>query len=266
MIRWLPVAAPSDVRPPRPITMRAQTIPPRHQFPEHSHDWHQLVYAVEGTLTVSADRQTFVVSSEQAVWLPTGVVHFVGSLLGAEFRSLWIAREAQCSLPASPTVLAVSPLLKALIVEVAAIDGKSGADGYADRIVAMILDQLDRAPKLPAALPWPKDVKLLALCEALYRDPADERDAGQWAKHLGMSSRTLTRRFEAELGLTLRSWKRRLRLFRAIELLGGGQSVTITAMDLGYASASAFIFAFRSEFGCSPYAYMTQKGSSSATR
>ncbi|MBS0244932.1 MAG: helix-turn-helix transcriptional regulator, partial [Proteobacteria bacterium] len=45
------------------------------------------------------------------------------------------------------------------------------------------------------------------------------------------------------------------------ELLGGGQPVTTTAMDLGYASASAFIFAFRTEFGCSPYAYMAQKGS-----
>lgn len=265
-MRWSLVAAPPGVRPPRPITMRAQTIPPRHKFPEHAHDWHQLVYAVEGTLTVAADRRTFVVSPDQAVWLPNGVVHAVGSLLGAEFRSLWIAKEAECSLPSSPTVLAVSALLKALIVEAANIDGKRSTDGYPDRIAAMILDQLDRAPKLSAALPWPKDERLLALCEALYRDPSDERHAEEWAKELGMSSRTLTRRFEAELGLTLRSWKRRLRLFRAIELLGGGHSVTATAMDLGYASASAFIFAFRSEFGCSPYAYMTQKAGSSASR
>jgi len=81
-----------------------------------------------------------------------------------------------------------------------------------------------------------------------------------------MSSRTLTRRFEAELGLTLRSWKRRLRLFRAIELLGGGLSVTTTAMELGYGSASAFIFAFRSELGYSPHAYMSQRTSSPSSR
>jgi len=81
-----------------------------------------------------------------------------------------------------------------------------------------------------------------------------------------MSSRTLTRRFEAELGLTLRSWKRRLRLFRAIEILGGGLSVTTTAMELGYGSASAFIFAFRSELGYSPHAYMSQRTSSPSSR
>src|SRR5579872_5147130 len=91
---WSTVAAPPDVAAPRPITMRAQTIPPRHYFPQHAHDWHQLAYAVDGTLTVSLDRQTLVVSPDQAVWLPTGVSHAVGSLLGAEFRSLWIANEA----------------------------------------------------------------------------------------------------------------------------------------------------------------------------
>src|SRR5262249_15854932 len=163
--------------------------------------------------------RTFVVSPDQAVWLPRGVSHSVGSLLGAKFRSLWIANEAGTSLPSSPTVLAVSPLLKELIVEAADIDGKRLVDRYPDRIAAMILDQLGRAPKLSAALPWPKDERLLALCEAFYLDPSDERNAEQWAKELAMSSRTLTRRFEAELGLTLRSWKRRLRLFRSIELL-----------------------------------------------
>jgi len=106
----------------------------------------------------------------------------------------------------------------------------------------------------------------LALCEALYLNPSDERNAEEWAKELGMSSRTLTRRFETELGLPLRSWKRKLRLFRAIELLGGGLSVTAAAMELGYGSASAFVFAFRSELGCSPYAYISKRASNASFR
>lgn len=258
-MNWSIVTAPAEAPPPRPITVRAQTIPPKHHFPEHAHAWHQLVYATEGTLTVSADRRTFVVSPDQAVWLPTGVHHSVGTLLGAAFRSLWIANEEGMSLPPEPAVLIVAPLLKALIVEAAAIDGTRDTDGYPDRIAAMILDQLTRAKKLETALPWPKDQRILQLCEALYLDPSDERSADDWAVALHMSSRTLSRRFEAELGMSLRSWKRRLRLFRAIELLGGNRSVTTTAMELGYGSASAFVYAFRTEFGCSPYAYATQK-------
>lgn len=255
---WSIITTPPGALPPRPMTMRAQSIPPRHHFPDHAHDWHQLVYAIEGVLTVSTIGQTFITSPDQAAWLPTGVPHRVGSLLGAEFRSLWIATEAGSALPRAPTVLAVSPLLKALIVEAAAIEGQGDPDGYGGRVVTLILDQLRRAPALPAALPWPREGRLAALCEALYLDPADERSAADWARELGLSSRTLTRRFEAEIGAPLRSWKRRLRLFRAIELLNGGMSVTQTAMELGYGSASAFIFAFKAEMGASPHAHARQ--------
>jgi AraC-like DNA-binding protein len=75
-----------------------------------------------------------------------------------------------------------------------------------------------------------------------------------------MSERTLTRRFEAELGMSLRSWRRRLRLFKAVELMGGGLDVTRTALELGYGSTSAFVYAFRTETGCSPQAYMRGRG------
>lgn len=251
---WSIITAPADAAPPNPLTMRAQAIPARHQFPDHVHDWHQLVYAVEGVLTISTADQTFITSPEQAAWLPTGVTHRVGSLLGAQFRSLWIAVEAGAGLPMQPTVITVAPLLKALIVEAAGLSGEADVDGYRGRIVALILDQLRRASHLKAALPWPQSPALLRLCEALFLDPADKRDADAWASELGLSSRTLTRRFEAEIGIPLRSWRRRLRVFRAIELLNGGLPVTAVAMDLGYNSASAFIFAFREETGSSPHA------------
>ena len=80
---WTPISAPPGVLPPRPITMRAQSIPARHEFPEHAHDWHQVVYAIDGVLMVTAENRSFVISPDQAVWLPSCVHHRVGSLLGA---------------------------------------------------------------------------------------------------------------------------------------------------------------------------------------
>lgn len=257
---WTPISAPPGVLPPQPITMRAQSIPARHEFPEHAHDWHQVVYAIEGVLMVTTENRSFVISPKQAVWLPSGVRHRVGSLHGAEFRSLWIAVDAGRNLPTSPSVLSVSPLLTELIVEAAAIEGFLIDDGYPDRIATLILDQLRRAKLLSAGLPWPRSERLLRLCEALYIDPADARTSDEWARTLGMSQRTLARQFETEMGLSLRSWRRQLRLLRAIELLSSGTAVTETAMQLGYGSASAFVFAFRTEMGSSPHAYI-QKGS-----
>lgn len=253
---WETITTPPDAAPPHPITVRAQSIPARHTFPEHAHCWHQMVYAISGVLTVAVEGRSFVISPEQAVWLPTGLRHRVGSLLGAEFRSLWIASEAGAGLPESPTVFGVSPLLQALIVEAAGIEGHDDQDGYAGRVTRLILDQLRRAKSLPGALPWPRGGALTTVCEALYADPADPRGPEQWGQELGMSGRTLARRFEVELGMSLRSWRRRLRLFKAVELLGGGLGVTRTAMELGYGSTSAFVYAFRTDMGCSPQAYM----------
>jgi AraC-like DNA-binding protein len=256
---WRLVETPPDAAAPRPMTVRAQTIPARHGFPEHAHAWHQMVYAVAGVLAVAVEGHSFAISPEQAVWLPTGALHQVGSLLGAEFRSLWIAEEAGYGLPDEPTVFPVSMLLRALIVEAAAIEGETDKDGYVGRVIALILDQLRRATPLPGALPWPRGGPLLSVCEALYAEPSDARGPDEWGRELAMSGRTLARRFEAELGMNLRSWRRRLRLFKAVELLGGGVDVTRTALELGYGSTSAFIYAFRTEMGSSPQAYMRRR-------
>lgn len=257
---WLPITSPQGLRPPQPVTVRAQPIPARHFFPEHSHSWNQLVYAISGVLTVSTETKSFVLTPDQAAWLPTGTVHRVGSLLGAVYRSLWIADDAGTALPKSPTIFRMSPLLQALIVEATEIEGNEEAreTGYSGRVTALILDQLARARPLPSALPWPRNAPLTTLCEALYLDPNDERGPEEWGMALNISTRTLARRFNVELGMSLRSWRKRLRLLRSIELLGDGRGVTQVAMDLGYSSTSAFVYAFRVEIGCSPQAYMRQ--------
>src|SRR5690349_10660582 len=244
---WEPLSVPADLGQPRPMIVRAESLPARRYFPEHSHDWNQLVHAISGVLTVTVEGSCFAISPEQAVWLPSGTHHRVGSLLGSEFRSLWIAEDAGAGVAEASTVFRVSPLLRALIIEAAEIQGRDDASGYPDRVTGMILDQLRRAEPIPAALPWPQQGALLKLCETLYADPSDARSVEEWGKLLGMSGRTLARRFEEEVGMSLRSWRRRLRLFKAIELLAGDRSITEIAMELGYGSSSAFTYAFRME-------------------
>ena len=139
-MKWTTVKAPPDAAVPQPMTVRVQSIPPRHYFPEHFHNWNQMVYAISGVLTVAAEGQSYVISPEQAVWLPTGHRHRVGTLLGAEFRSLWIANDAAKALPSVSTVFGVTPLLKALIIEAAQIEGDNDEDGYRERVTELIFD------------------------------------------------------------------------------------------------------------------------------
>ena len=259
---WATLEVGTALGPPRPVMLRALSVPPRHYFPEHSHPWNQLVYAISGVVIVAIAGSSFVVPPEQAVWLPTGTRHSVGSLFGAEFRSLYIADEPAPDVAERCTVIAVPPLLRALIVEAVAIEERDNRrdDAYAKRVTALIIDQLRRAEAVGSALPWPQRGPLLALCEALYANPDDARSAGEWGLQLGMSARTLTRRFAAETGLSMRAWRRRLRLFKAVELLAGDRSITEIALELGYASTSAFTYMFRTEMGQSPIAHRRSLG------
>ncbi|KRB10855.1 cupin [Achromobacter sp. Root170] len=257
---WEAITAPPDVLPPLPMTMRVQSIGARNYFAAHTHEWNQVVYAVSGVLMVTADGHSFAISPNQAAWIPSGTVHSVGSFLGAEYRSLWLADHPGGTLSeGGVAVFGVSALLKALVVEAATLQGKSDEDGYFGRIYRLVLDQLCRASPISLILAWPTSPPLLTLCETLYNQPADPRSPDDWGRELGMSGRTLARKFFAETGLTLRDWRRRLKLFRAIELLENGLDVTRTALELGYGSTSSFIFAFRSEMKCSPMAYVRSR-------
>ena len=246
---------PPDLGAPQPLIVRAESIPPRHCFADHTHQWNQLVYAISGVLTVNIEGSCFVIPPEQAAWVPLRTRHRVGSLLGAEFRSLWLDDDVCSGIATSCVVFSVPPLLRALIIEATRLQDEQDDADYAGRVVHLIVDQLRRARPLPAVLPWPRQGPVVALCEALYAEPADDRGPEQWGATLGLSARTLSRRFNEEVGMPLSQWRRRLRLIKAVEMLGGGCNVTQTALDLGYGSPSAFIYAFRQEMGMSPHAY-----------
>ena len=145
---------------------------------------------------------------------------------------------------------------KALIIESSSLEQRSENEDYVYYVTYLIAEQLKRARPLESYLVWPKQGALASLCESLYAYPADLRNSSEWEKELGVSERTLPHRFEEEVGMNFRSWRLRLRLFKAVELLNGGLSVTSTALELGYSSTSAFINAFRAHTNNSPQEYM----------
>ncbi len=57
-----------------------------------------------------------------------------------------------------------------------------------------------------------------------------------------------------------RVWRQRARLLRALVALAGAMPVTAVAFDAGYDSPSAFIAAFKREFGTTPARYFRDEG------
>ncbi len=252
---WTTIAVPDFATLPRAVFLRSQNMAPREIFPLHTHRWNQLVYATSGTMVVTVADSWYTITPEQAIWVPTGVPHTTGALNGAAFRNLYVADVPGLGMPEACTVYAVSGLLRALIVELERIDRQEESADYRAHLDALILAQLRRLPRQEFHLPWPHSPPLHRICATLYASPADPRGIDDWGRELGTSGRTLARRFAKETGISLRTWRHRLRLFLALEWLCAGRNVTDVALDLGYASTSAFTYMFRQEMGCPPSAW-----------
>lgn len=250
---WTLIDVPEVTQLPQPLMLYAQTLPPRHGFPLHVHNWHQFIYATSGTLVVHVQEALYVITPEQGIWVPQGTWHTTGTLNGARFRSLCLAQVPQLLVPPAFAVYAMSPLLKALIIELDHCGRDPQQRCYQHKIHALIYEQLCRLKPQEFRLPWPRHPQLQRLCESLYANPSDTRSLGEWGQQLGACSRTLLRHFERETGLTMRAWRQKLRLFLALEWIDHhNKSITQLAMDLGYASPSAFTSMFKTHLGLTP--------------
>jgi AraC-like DNA-binding protein/quercetin dioxygenase-like cupin family protein len=272
----------------QPVSAVGAEFPAGEFLPRHRHRRAQLVYAVEGVMTVETDAGLWVVPPLRAVWVPAGVVHSIRMTGRVLMRTLYFepASVAHVAVPARPAVLAVSPLLRELIVRVvetigvgrvddtrSAVESPGASIGAAsprvasesgpgdtrrkpiDTTLALLLDELVEAPVSPLEVPVPSDPRLRRITDALRADPSDGRDMEAWARLAGMSERSLARAFPDATGMTLVRWRQQVRLLRALERLAIGESVTAVTMDLGYGSVSAFVKLFRESFGVTPGRY-----------
>ena len=240
---------------PRPVVAAATDYPAGQATRWHSHPRGQLVYAISGVMAVTTDGGVWVVPPERAVWVPGGMPHRVDFPTDVKMRSLWVAPEAAQALPRVCGVVTVSPLLRELIRAAVDLPAEYDTDGPAGRLMAVILDQLRVLDQAALHLPWPEDARLTRIAEALIDDPAMNAGLDDWARTAGASARTLARLFVKETGMTFGAWRQQARLLKALELLAAGQSVTATALDLGYDSPSAFIAMFKKVLGVSPGKY-----------
>ncbi|MCF8482382.1 MAG: helix-turn-helix transcriptional regulator [Rhodospirillum sp.] len=249
---WTALRVPEMDRLPGLVVPRFEEMPPHSAFPNHVHRWNQFIHATSGTLQVSVEGARHVITPEQAIWVPTGVLHDTRAPEGAAFRNLYVVEDPALGLTQRCAVSAMTPLLRELIQELAGMENRGEPPAYGAQIQGLILEQLRRLTPQDFHLPWPRSAALQRLCDALSAAPDDVRSLDSWAETLALTPRTLTRRFQRETGLTIRAWRRRLRLFKAMEWLGNGRGVTEIALDLGYASPSAFTYMFRQEMGKSP--------------
>ncbi|MEM9010651.1 MAG: helix-turn-helix transcriptional regulator [Pseudomonadota bacterium] len=214
-----------------------------------------LLYAAKGALRVSVGSEHWVLPPSFAAWVPAGTQIIVTINTPVTTCSVLTVPGFCDGLPDSPTVFQMSPMAR--------------------QMIHYCRDWSDDANQPPQAEPF--FMALLNVCAVLVdysvnvkrptaTDPAVQRAiditeaglatavvAGDVARQVNMSERSLQRRFRDNVGLSWSEALTQLRMIRAVELLAiGDLSVVQIAGDVGFNSLSAFNRAFRRFAECTP--------------
>ena len=223
-----------------------------HHIEPHAHSWGQLIYAASGVMRVRAGDVLWIVPPARAVWAPAGVRHEIWARGDYAMRTLYLEPKLAQALAPDCRAIEVSALLRELIVHAVALGMLDEDQPAHDRLARVIVDQLVNAQALPLSLPLPADPRAARLADRLRDDPSSTLELHQLAQGAGASARTIQRLFLDETGLRFGEWRQRMRLLHAASLLGAGVSVTEAGLEAGYAGSSAFIAAFKKQFGHTP--------------
>lgn len=238
-----------------PVRGRAVNYQTGHIIEPHSHPTHQLIYAIQGVSTVFADKGQWIVPPSRGLWMPAHTVHQLRMVGEVRLRTLYIRTDAANNLPSQCQVIAISPLLRELILAAMDIDAPYLPDSRNGRLMQLLLDELTMVPSLPLVVPQPTDADLVTICDAIRRNPGDESSLAQWAEKLQLNAKTIQRRFVRQTGMTFGQWRQQARLILALEQLASGAKIVDVALNLGYSTPSAFATMFKRQFGIAPSAY-----------
>jgi len=237
---------------PRAVAALSDSLPAGTAIPAHSHRRGQLIFAVRGTMTVRVSGSLWILPPSHALWVPPGVVHEIRASGQVEMRTLYVQPQVAPRPEMQCAVLYVSPLLRELIVramDLPALYDERGMDG---RLMKLVLDEIALMPPQPLELRMPRDPRLQRLCDLVLGDLSCRASIAKLGASVGLSERSVIRLFSRDTGMSFGRWLSQAKLLKAFEMFEHGHSVTRVALELGYASPTAFAKMFRRLMGKAP--------------
>lgn len=250
---------------PRPLTaVGAAMVTGGYEHPPHSHRKAQLVFAPRGFVTCLVKEGLWMVAPQCALWVPGGVEHSIRVSGNLELYILLVDPDMKTNMPRDCCTLAVSPLLRELLIEASHLPPLYEPGSTTERLMNTLLDQLEAAPMERLHLPMPADPRLQKIAVTLVEKPSDRATLGEWAKRVSMSERTLNRLIVKQTGMSFGRWRQQCQIMFALKRMAEGEAVKSIAFELGYETPSAFILMFKKVLGQSPGRYKAERDSAIA--
>lgn len=240
---------------PRPVVGIGNDYPPSFELAEHRHRRGQFLYAARGVVAVSTPEGAWVAPPERGVWIPGGTPHAVRMVGAVQTRSVLVDPAMAGALGPACRVVGISPLLRQLLLAAAEVPVEYDEAGRDGLVMRLLVAEIERAPLIPLAVPFPASPALVARCHAFLERPDAADTIDRWAAALAMNRRRFTRLFRRETGMSFAEWRRQACLSVALPRLAAGDPVTAIALDLGYDSPASFSTMFRRVLGVPPSRY-----------
>ncbi len=224
----------------------------------HTHDLHQLEYSLHGAVELETEIARYLLPPQQAVWVPAGVSH--QTTIGHTVRtvSAFFSPELISQPGDRVRVLAASPLMREMLLyglrwPIRRSTDDPIADAFFVTLANLITDSLDH--ETPLHLPTTTDPLIAAVLDYIHKSLSVATPA-EVAGSIGVSERTLRRKFLAATGINWRTYLTQSRLLRALALLADdGLTILEVAAAVGFGSHGALTHAFAAYTGETPTAY-----------
>ena len=218
--------------------------PAQSVYPAHGHAWGEFIYAFNGVMEVHIDQMDYITPPPYGIWLPPNLQHSGLNRTAVSHGTLYVHESLCGQMPRQAGIL-LSPALVPAIFEHLRQRPQQENSAAHQRLLQVLLDQLQQAPQVSSYLPHSEHPALMQILDYLHQHPADSSTLAQLARMANMTERTLARCSQKELGMSLHEWRQRLKIIKSMSMLNEGRKVESIALDLGYANASAFINLFK---------------------
>jgi AraC-like DNA-binding protein len=233
----------------------------------HSHEVHQIEYAIGGVVEVETASAHYLLPPQQAAWIPAGLEHQATMNPDVRTVAVMFDRALLADGGDRARILAVSPLIREMMIYALRwpIDRAEGSaqekevsDAFFRTLANLVSEALDH--EAPLSLPT-SDNPIVAAAMAYTKEHLEAVTAADVGRAVSVSERTLRRLFQDTLGLSWRTYLLHARMLRAMALLAGpGQTVQETSSTVGFDSLSSFTRAFTQFCGETPTTYRKRLG------